>query len=329
MRKIGAQPLQRLKHKGILASIAALCLVLILTVTAFAGSITISDQAGVLKQSQVQNAASSLGYPLSIYTVNNFNGTTADFDQRTTSHVTSSNLIVISISTNLRHVAIKGGSATGLTSGGATNAVDAFISSYKSNSNYTDATVSSINSLESTLGSSGGSNTNGSGSSFLGIGGGCLIGLVILGLLFFFVLRRNRSRGGGFFNRPQYVDPNYGQPYPPNYGPGYSNYPQNQGMNPLAAGGLGAAAGGLLGYELGKEQGEREERRDEGYYGGNGGDFGGGASGDFGGGNAGGFGGGASGDFGGGGGGDFGGGASGDFGGGGGGDAGGGASGNF
>ena len=40
----------------------------------------------------------------------------------------------------------------------------------------------------------------------------------------------------------------YGQGYPPGYyGPGY---PQRQGMNPWAAGGLGAAAGGLIGYEL-------------------------------------------------------------------------------
>ena len=86
------------------------------------------------------------------------------------------------------------------------------------------------------------------------------------------------------------------------------------------AGGLGAAAGGLLGYELGKERGEREAREDQGYYGGDQGSpgdpsqYGGGSVGDFGGGDSGGdFGGGSVGDFGGDDGGDYGGGSSGSF----------------
>jgi hypothetical protein len=87
-------------------------------------------------------------------------------------------------------------------------------------------------------------------------------------------------------------------------------------MNPWAAGGLGAAAGGLIGYELGKEAGEREadqQNQGDGGWAGASGDFGGNNGGDFGGG-GGDFGGGGSGDFGGGGGGgDFGGGSSGDF----------------
>src|SRR2546430_5412194 len=79
-------------------------------------------------------------------------------------------------------------------------------------------------------------------------------------------------------------------------------------MNPLAAGGLGAAAGGLLGYALGKGAGEREAREeqdysggDQGSYGDGGGEYGGGKLGDFGGGGGGFWGG----DFGGGGGGPF------------------------
>ena len=39
------------------------------------------------------------------------------------------------------------------------------------------------------------------------------------------------------------------------YGPGY---PQQSGMSPWAAGGLGAVGGGLLGYELGRMAGEHE-----------------------------------------------------------------------
>ena len=284
----------------------------------FASTVSISDQASVLDQARVRSAASSLGYPLNVYTVNNFSGSTGSFDQRAASHVTSSNLIVISISTNLHHMAVVYGKNVPLGHGGATSAKNAFVSSYQNNpGDYTAATISSIQSLEGTLGSSS-SSTNGEGNtvnsggfSALALIGGCLIGLLILGGLLFLIVRATRRRGGGFFHRsPQYVDPNYGQGYPPNYNQNYGpGYQQRSGMNPWAAGGLGAAAGGLLGYELGKEAGEREGRSDEDYSNGGGGNFGGGSSGGFGGD----FGGGSSGDFGGGGGGDFGGGSSGNF----------------
>src|SRR5213078_645442 len=277
MNRAGEQFPRKLWRRGVLASITALCLVFFLTITAFAGSVSISDQAGVLNASQIRSAASSLRYPLNIYTVNNFSGSTSSFDQRAASHVTNGN-IVISISTNLQHVTIQYGRNVPLNNATANNAVSAFISSYKSNHDYTSATTSSIYSLESSLGSSGsGGQTSSGGSNIFGISARCLVGLIILGVLLFFVLRRNR-------NRPQYANQNYGQPYPPNYGPQYPQYPsnygqgnypqQNQGVNPLVAGGLGAAAGGLLGYELGKQQGEREARDEGNYGGGDGGNFG-------------------------------------------------------
>ncbi|HEY0755401.1 MAG TPA: hypothetical protein VGD98_15695 [Ktedonobacteraceae bacterium] len=322
MKNPSKQISRKLWRRGALASISALCLCMLFALPALASTVSISDQAGVLDQSRVRNAASSLAYPLNIYTVNNFNGSTSSFDQRTTSHLTSSNLLVISISTNLHHMAVVYGKSVPLGNGGADSAKNAFISSYQSNpGDYTAATVSSIQSLESTLGSSG-SNSNGAGNatstsgvSVFAIVIGCLIGLLLLGGLFFLITRSARRRGRGFLNRPpQYVDPNYGQGYPPNYDPNYGpGYPQRSGVNPWVAGGLGAAAGGLLGYELGKEAGENDVRRDDDYSNGGGGNFGGGSSGDFGGG-GGDFGGGSSGDFGGGGGGgDFGGGSSGNF----------------
>lgn len=321
MNNQSKQVSRKLWRRGVLASISAFCLFLLLALPAFASTVSISDQAGVLDQARVRSAASSLGYPLNIYTVNNFSGSTSSFDQRTASHLTSSNLIVISISTNLHHMAVVYGKSVPLGNGGADSAKNAFVNSYQNNpGDYTAATISSIQSLESTLGSSssgthGEGNTAGSGISAFALVGGCLIGLLILGGLFFLITRGARRRGGGFFNRqPQYIDPNYGQGYAPNYDPNYGpgpGYQQRGGMNPWAAGGLGAAAGGLIGYELGKEAGEHEARRDEGYN--NGGNFGGGSSGDFGGGSSGDFGGGSGGDFGGGSGGDFGGGSSGNF----------------
>ncbi|HVU68532.1 MAG TPA: hypothetical protein VHD63_15445 [Ktedonobacteraceae bacterium] len=316
---------RKLWRRGALASICALALFVLLALPAFASSVNISDQAGVLDQGRVRDAASTLRYPLSIYTVNNFNGSTSSFDQRAASHVTSSDLIVISISTNLHHMAVTYGKSVPLGNGGATSAKNAFVNTYQSQSgDYTAATISSIRSLESTLGSTGSSSssggesqTGGSGASALGTVIACLVGLVIIGGLLFLFTRLFRRRGNTFTGNRGYVNPNYDAGYPPNYNQNYGpGYPQRNGMNPWMAGGLGAAAGGFLGYELGKEAGEREERRHEDYSGG-GDNFGGGSSGDFGGGFGGDFGGGSSGDFGGGGfgGGDFG--SSGDFGGGG------------
>jgi len=55
-----------------------------------------------------------------------------------------------------------------------------------------------------------------------------------------------------------YDGPGYGRPM---YGPGY---PQQTGMSPWAAGGLGAVGGGLLGYQLGQMAGEHDQQHQEG-----------------------------------------------------------------
>lgn len=305
---------------SVLAMVAGLCLLLTMTTSALASTVNISDQAGVLNQSQVQSAASSLRYPISIYTTNNFQGTSSDFDQRTRSHLTGTNLIVIAIDTVHKHLAIVGGSNVPLSSSQYNDAVQAFKNSFNGG-DYTGATVAAIRSLQNSLNSApvGPGNNPGSGNTrapggglFGGLGTStlCCIGLLVLAALALFAFFRRRRSGGLFGRNPTMAPPPpynpYNQPYPPNYGPGYGPYNQGGGIGPLGAGGLGAAAGGFLGYELGKEAGEREAREQGGYQGDNsgggnfgGGDFGGGASGDFGGGG---------GDFGGGGGGDFGGG---------------------
>ncbi|MBV9691158.1 MAG: hypothetical protein JO202_15780 [Ktedonobacteraceae bacterium] len=311
---------------GLMAMIVALGLLFSITASAFASSVYISDSARVLDTSRVQSEASTLGYPLSIYTTNNFNGTKSDFDQRTRSHITQPNMLVIAIDTVHKHVTIDGGPRVPLSSSQYSDAISAFSSNYKGG-DYTGATLAAIGSLSTSLRAApAGSGPNGgnvpahasSGGAWLG--GLLLIGLlVIVGLAVFALIRRRRGPFNQPYNQPynepynQYNQPPYNQPYnqynqqpynqgyPPNYGPG-----ARPGVNPWVAGGLGAAAGGLLGYELGRREGEEEgQRQDMGNYGG-------GASGDFGGG-GGDFGGGSSGDFGGGGGGDFGGGSSGDF----------------
>jgi len=280
----------------------------------------IADAAGVLDQNQVRSAGASLPYPVDIYTTQNFSGTSSQLEQRARSHLTSSNLIVIAISTNPNHITIVYGNRVPLSSAKTDAAISSFKQGYQgSGGNLTTATVSALQSLQSALSTSGSRSTSPAPSSSALNGVWCLVGLLILGAIAFFVIKSRRGGGMPFGQRP-YNDPTYNQPYqgnyPPNYGPGYP--PQQGGINPLAAGGLGAAAGGFLGYELGKREGEREAREEQGYYGGDQGSsgdpglYGGGSAGDFGGGDGGGdFGGGSAGDFGGGG--DSGGGSSGDF----------------
>jgi hypothetical protein len=70
---------------------------------------------------------------------------------------------------------------------------------------------------------------------------------------------------------PGYRDPRCGRPA---YGPGDDpagygrpmygyGYPQQTGMSPWAAGGLGAIGGGLLGYQLGQMAGEHDQQHQE------------------------------------------------------------------
>ncbi len=311
---------------GLLATGIAFCLMLLLTVAAFASTVHVYDQARVLNASQVQSAAQSLPYPMDIYTTNTYNGNSSSFIQQTRSHITSANLIVMAIDTAHHYVAIEGGSSVPLSNSQYSSAVNAFTSNYSSGG-YTGATIAAINSLRSSLGSSSSSSSgvpasSGGGWNF-GLGTLCCVGLLILAAIALFSVFRRRRRG--FFGQPQPpMGGPYQQGYPPNYyGPGYN---QGPGMNPWVAGGLGAAAGGLAGYELGKEVGEREREGQGGNFGnegnfgggaadsfGNDDNFGGGAGGSFGGDDFGAGGGGAGGDFGGNSGGDFGGGGAGSF----------------
>ena len=56
----------------------------------------------------------------------------------------------------------------------------------------------------------------------------------------------------------------YGRSVPPNRSYDGPGYPQQMGMSPWAAGGLGALGGGLLGYQLGQMAGEHDQQPQEG-----------------------------------------------------------------
>ncbi len=325
--------------KSLLAILATFCLLVFATTSALAATVNISDDARVLDKSRVQSAAAAMGYPVDIFTTNTFNGTNSDFQQRARGHLNKSN-IVMAIDTQHKYLYITGGSNVPVREGQYTDAINAFKSSF-GNGDYTGATVAALQSLQTAISSNGSASSTGNNPNNQnpvtshGFAGGltfaplCCIGLLILAGLAVFVFVRRRAGGFGGIRRapvnpnPMYGQQPYNQPYnqgyPPNYGPGYGpGYNQGGGINPLAAGGLGAAAGGLVGYELGKEQGEQGSHGEQGYGNdNNNNDFGGGGGGDFGGGAGGSFGGdssGGGGDFGGGGGGgDFGGGGGGSF----------------
>ncbi len=331
MNKTNKYTLHGKIRKGLLATFGVLCLLLITSITVFASSVNIYDRGNILNASQVSSEASALPKPIDIYTVPNFTGSTQAFVGTAKQNINSPDKIVIAIEPH--YMTVVGGKNVGLSNSQYTDAVSAFISDYKSHQNYTSATIASLHSLRDNLSGGAVASSVGGGSGLFGTL--CCVGLIALVIIAVFAIVRRRRSGnrGGFFggfggfrpNPPIYNQPyNQGQ-YPPNYQgqypPNYQGqYPPQQGINPWAAGGLGAAAGGLVGYELGKNAGENERDRDGDYGGGaggnydvGGGDFGGGAGGSFGGGDSGGgFGGGDSGGdgggFGGGGGGGFGGG---------------------
>ena len=136
---------------GPLAVVAALALLLVTATVALADTVHIYDAANVLNVSQVQGDASSLPYPIDIYTTSTFNGSTSAFDQRTSGHLTSSRLIVIAIDTGHKHLAIVGGKSVPLSSSQYSSAVNAFINNYRSNQEYTSATIAAIDSLRSSF----------------------------------------------------------------------------------------------------------------------------------------------------------------------------------
>ncbi len=290
---------------GFLAGLAA---VLLMAAPAAAAAVNIVDDSHVLDVTRVQNEAATLPDPVAIYTTTKLADDKAAFDRETQSKVSGPTVVVIAINTQSRHLAIRSGPRSRVTQTDARTATDAFATSFRANSDYTAATIASLDSMRTAI-ARGGSRTTGSGStrtshrtSPVTYVSGCVCLLLVVAVIAGIVLlvrRSGRSRragrpdgpagyGPGGYGPTGYGAPGYGQP-------GYGS----PGVNPWVAGGAGAVAGGVLGYELGRMEGEHDQRQRDDYdnRGGDGydGDYGGGgADADFGGG---GDGGGGSGDF--------------------------------
>src|SRR5437764_13596981 len=159
MGSIYSRPSVRRLGISVAATVAALCVLLAVTTSALASTVHVYDNAGVLNASQVQSAAANLPYPIDIYTVNNFNGTKAAFQQQTATHTAgNSNLIVLAVDTKNHYVFVSSGSRVPLSSSQATDAANSFARNF-SNGDYTNATLAAINSLQSSLRSSSDNNS--------------------------------------------------------------------------------------------------------------------------------------------------------------------------
>ncbi len=258
--------------------------------------VNISDASHVLDVTRVQNEAATLPDPVNIFTTTKDADDNGAFDSEAQTKVTTTRTIVIAVNTQSHHLAIRTGSASRVSQSAAVAATQAFTNSFKSNSNYTDATIAALDSMKSAIQAAPQqgnraaparrSRTSGGASGWI-CGALCLVAVVALVV---FAVSRFSGRRRAYRAGP---GPGYGPGagYGPGggYGPGYGG---GGGVNPWVAGGAGAVGGGVLGYELGRMEGEREERRREEYYdqdrgdnsGGDDGWGGGGADSDFGGG---------------------------------------------
>jgi uncharacterized membrane protein YgcG len=288
-------------------------------ITVLAVLVTASGPAQVLDVTRVQNEAATLPDPVEVYTSTKYADDKAAFDRETQAKVTGPTVVVIAINTQSRHLAIRTGPKSRITQQAAAAATQAFIDSYRGSTDYTAATVAALGSMRGAIPAGAPAQNGGAkrpaahSSSGVPIAGLLCLAVVAAVVIAFVIRRRRQPRpmaapmagydDGGYgqpgYGQPGYGQPGYGQPGygpgpaygpGPGYGPGYGQ--PRSGVNPWVAGGVGAAAGGLLGYELGRNEGREEEREREERYDNNnnddGGYGGGGADGDFGGGDAGG-----------------------------------------
>ena len=123
-----------------------------ITITPNSSRGNIFDAAGILDQNQVKNAETSLRYPVDIYTTQNFSGTSIQFEQRARSRLTNANTIVMAISTSPRYMTIVAGSGVPLSNSEANSVISSFRNGYQSsNGNFTSATASALQQLQSLL----------------------------------------------------------------------------------------------------------------------------------------------------------------------------------
>nr|BBH85566.1 hypothetical protein KTC_03170 [Thermosporothrix sp. COM3] len=256
--RIAEEPSLRRRLSGLLlALLGALSLFVWTASVARAAEVKIFDRAGVLNIGRVEEAAKKLEYPIKIYTMKSFRGSSDSFVRAAEKEITAKNQIVLALNTGTKDIALAYGKDVKLSGNQVKEAVDALENTYERKGNYTEAVLAALEKLPQQS------------------GGGWLVPVLILGVLviggialFLFLKRRQNEaqphEATGF--TPMH------QPEAPNYDyyrqPVYDEAPQQGGMNPLVAGGIGAVAGGLVGYALGSQQAQHEAENQEDLVGG-------------------------------------------------------------
>jgi hypothetical protein len=194
----------RLRLGGVLASTAAAFVAVLLAAgPATAAAVSIHDDAHVLDVTRVQNEAARLPDPVAIYTTTKFADDKAAFDREAQSKVTQPTMIVMAINTQSRHLAIHTGPKSRVSQQAGTSATQLFISSYRSNPDYTTATIAALDSLRSALPSAPAPSagpaehkpTKSSGGSFIGsLLCLLLVVLIVVGIIVAVVRFTRRSR---------------------------------------------------------------------------------------------------------------------------------------
>lgn len=244
--------------------VAALVAVLALAAPAWASTVQIQDDAHVLNATVVQNEAATLPVGVYIWTTTQDAASKSTFDTDVRNKVDASFPVVIGINTQSRHESIQIGSQARVPQNTAlmaeSTASSAFVASMHSSPDYTTAVSAALVKLRTGLAGANRGRFSGQRAPAHSSGGIFLVIILLIGAIVVAVIVLGRRRRSGSRTGPSPMGSG-----PPPMGP-YDGYgpPYRSGMNPGAAGAIGAVGGGLLGYELGKMQGEQQQfRQDE------------------------------------------------------------------
>jgi len=246
-----------------------------LVLPAAAASVQIRDDANVLSASDRNNinaAAQNTSYPIIVWTTSAYS--TKDAFYSAVDSAAGSNGIIMAVDPVHSWSHFAAPSNSGLNANMLTNAnqqANARFGNKQWGAGFADAINSLAGAAPSGNTNPGTSNPlpagNSSGGFSLGSLWVCLIPLILVVLAGFFL--RNRMGGqrpvapvNPVYPPQQYPNQGYPPQQYPNQGYGPGGYGQQPGSNlggNLAAGGLGALAGGAIGYEIGRNQGEAQQ----------------------------------------------------------------------
>lgn len=141
-------PLSRLRLTILLFGLTLVLSIIPIPVHA-AGNGFIEDDAHVLNVNEVSQAAKSFPYELDIFTTNAFVGDAGQLASSARQHISSTNsgVVVLLIDTRNHHLALVGNTEVSFTDQQYQSAVQAFASTYRQRSSYTDATIALIHTL--------------------------------------------------------------------------------------------------------------------------------------------------------------------------------------